>query len=56
MPSGYVIAVGEGARGLPHACVFLDGMLAHDPSPAGGGLKAVDAWYLISPQVAQRLS
>ena len=48
MPVGvHVIAVGEGPRGLRHACVYLDGMLAHDPSPAGGGLKEVDAWYLI---------
>jgi hypothetical protein len=57
MPKGcHVIAVGDGPSGLRHACVYLDGQLAHDPSPAGGGLKAVDAWCLISPQAAQRLS
>jgi hypothetical protein len=47
-PEHYVVGVGEGPRGLPHACVFLDGRLVHDPSPAGGGVKGVEAWYLIS--------
>ena len=56
MPKGcYVIAIGDGASGLRHACVYLDDQLAHDPSPAGGGLKEVevDVWYLIS-QVSDR--
>jgi hypothetical protein len=43
----YVIAVGEGPGALPHACVYFDRKLVHDPSPKGGGLKMVDAWYLI---------
>ncbi len=48
MPGGYVVAVGEGTSGLRHACVYLDGKLAHDPSPNGGGLRWIDAWHLIS--------
>ena len=50
----HLIAVGEGPRGLRHACVYLDGMLAHDPSPKGGGLKEVDAWYLIFSSRSER--
>jgi Fe-S-cluster containining protein len=48
-PRQHVVAVGEGPRDLRHACVFLEGKLTHDPCPSGGGLKEVDAWYLIFP-------
>lgn len=46
---GYYIASGPGARGVRHACVYLDGELAHDPHPSGAGLLSVDEITIFIP-------
>ena len=37
-PSGYAILNGKSPRGSMHSVVILNGELAHDPHPAGGGI------------------
>lgn len=46
-PDGYSIAIGDGPRGYRHAVVVLNGELAHDPYPDGGGLAKTDLYYRI---------
>lgn len=49
LPTGYHVGVGSSDRGLPHSCVFLDGVLWHDPHPSRAGLHSVESWQLIYP-------
>ena len=49
VPDGYCIGSGQSARGVQHACVYLNGELAHDPHPSRLGIRGVDRWYLFLP-------
>ena len=47
-PAGYSMACGDGPRGLKHCVVVLDGELAFDPHPRGGGLLSQDWWLTLT--------
>lgn len=49
VPRGFTIASGRSDRNLLHACVYHDGILAHDPHPAKTGIHSVLRWYLFHP-------
>lgn len=49
IPAGFAIAVGRMTDGAPHAVVYRDGVLWHDPAPAGGGLRAVQTFSAVLP-------
>jgi hypothetical protein len=46
-PGGYAVAFGPAARGFSHACVVLNGALAHDPHPSRDGLLNVSGYIAI---------
>ena len=46
----YYIATGESPRGLNHACVYIAGVLYHDPHPSGEGLLNVETVIRIIPK------
>lgn len=50
-PGEYVLATGPSPRGkgIHHAVISCDGLLAHDPHPDGTGLLSVDCVYMIRP-------
>jgi hypothetical protein len=50
-PRGWALAGGRSPRGHSHVVVVHDGVLAHDPSPEGGGLVVVDGYTLFLPIV-----
>lgn len=45
-PSGLAIAEGRAPNGTRHACVALNGEVAHDPHPSRAGLAEVE-WYTV---------
>jgi hypothetical protein len=56
-PKGYAMAYGPASRGVKHAVVVIDGVLAHDPHPSGEGLLSVDLYDAIEPMTeAEKLS
>ena len=43
----YYVASGKSARGVHHAVVYRNGVLAHDPHYSDSGIESVDrVWYL----------
>jgi hypothetical protein len=53
---GYVLVGGKSSRGLPHAVVYKDGELWHDPHPERGGLVEigeVDVLFPLAPFAAE---
>lgn len=49
---GLLIVAGPSARGVPHAVIYLDGKLWHDPHPSSSGIQGVDQadfFYRLSP-------
>ena len=49
---GYVLVGGKSSRGLPHAVIYKDGELWHDPHPDRGGvveIEEVDILYPLAP-------
>ena len=49
-PDCYYMAVGASeATGHPHACVYREGELVHDPHPGRRGLSRVDEVHLFVP-------
>jgi len=49
-PAGlHYVAGGLSARGLPHAVIYLDGELAHDPHPDRTGLVRLDTAGFLVP-------
>jgi hypothetical protein len=49
LAQGFVIASGKSSRGLPHAVIFKDGALWHDPHPSREGFERVDEVDLFIP-------
>jgi hypothetical protein len=49
VPRGYAVAVGLTAGGTPHAAVYLDGRLWHDPAPGGAPLVEVRTFSAVLP-------
>lgn len=43
-PSGFAMAYGPAPRGVRHAVVTLDGVLAWDPHPSRAGLTSIDTF------------
>jgi hypothetical protein len=49
-PRGYSIAIGFPEMSAhEHACVYLDGRLAHDPTPGAPGLEVVTECVILLP-------
>ena len=40
----WAIANGKSPRGTPHACIWKDGEIVHDPHPLGGGLVEIETF------------
>lgn len=54
---GYVLVGGKSARDLPHAVIYKDGELWHDPHPDRGGvveINEVDILYPLAPFTCMR--
>lgn len=50
LPGGmHYLAGGPGPRGCPHAVIYLDGAMVHDPHPSRDGLESVSDYTFIVP-------
>jgi hypothetical protein len=52
LPEAWLIIGGMGPRGIEHCIVGWKNEERHDPHPDGGGLTAVDCWYIFIPRDA----
>ncbi len=50
-PGMRYIACGKTPRGEPHAVVYRDGELDHDPHPSGIGIEKVDSYVVLAAKL-----
>jgi hypothetical protein len=56
VPRGFAVAVGLTAGGTPHAVVYRDGELWHDPAPGGAPLVEVRTFAAVLPLGARSVT